>query len=359
MELTIVIPVYNREKYLGRTVKSIYDSGVEVKSLFLVDNNSTDGSLALCKNLAEEHSDIEVFIAEKQGAAVARNVGLDKCETEWVYFFDSDDIFTGLPKVDNEADYDVVCFPTRMVTEEGKETVRWFPKNARIENQILGAFLSTVSGIYRTAWLREKGLRWNEELIIWDDWEFGARVLMNYPRILLLPKAVCHRILLHDDSITGSSYAHNVAGKFRAIEQVDKYIDDIMGERQKEICKKQGIDFSTDSEESKEKVVLEALTKDIYATLYSLFLQCDITAGHVMYETKSLLPKYKELKGCYPIKDTLFYRVFNVDGDKLKTIGTFLKKITGMGMRGSYRLAIAIVRILRESITENGNKEEK
>ncbi len=353
-----MIPVYNREKYLARTVQSIFDSRVAVKSLYLVDNNSTDGSLALCKKLAEEHPCIEVFTAEKQGASVARNVGLDKCKTEWVYFFDSDDIFTGLPKVENEADYDVISFPTRMVKKNGKETVRWFPKNARIENQILGGFISTVSAIYRTAWLREKELRWNEELLIWDDWEFATRVLLNNPRIKLLRKAVCHRILLHDDSITGSSYAHNVAGKFRAIEQVDRYVETAFTERVHSVSEKLGAEYETVSDEFQREILEKANFDKIQPVLFSLYLHCEITAGHVLRETKSVPSNCKELEGCYPIEDACFNEVYSPDKE-YRLRATLLKYLTGAGLRGTYRFAIALVNSLRTALEKKNYAKKK
>jgi glycosyltransferase involved in cell wall biosynthesis len=359
MELTIVIPVYNREKFLERTVQSIFDSRVAMRSLYLVDNNSTDGSLALCKKLSEAYPCIEVFTAEKQGASVARNVGLDKCETEWVYFFDSDDIFTGLPKVENESDYDVISFPTRKVTEDDKEVVRWFPQNAQIENQILGGFLSTQSGIYRTAWLREKELRWNEELIMWDDWEFATRVLMNNPRILLLRKAVCHRILVHADSISGPSFKHNVAGKFRAIEKVYDYVSRVLAERIFGICKKLGVEYEAASEECQKYIMEEAESEDIQAVLFSLYLHCEITAGHVLHETGSLSSKCEDLRGCYPIDKTSFNNAFNVDKEEHKLKATILKYLTGLGMRGTYRIAIAYVSSLRANLKKNTTKRKK
>ncbi len=364
MELTIVIPVYNREKYLERTVRSVLDSRVELKALYLVDNNSTDGSLALCRKLAEEHDVIQVFTAKKQGAAVARNVGLDKCETEWIYFFDSDDIFTGLPGVENEEDYDVVCFPTRMVREDGKSFVRWFAKRALPEDQILGAFISTVSAIYRTAWLREKALRWNEELLMWDDWEFGARVLMNAPRIKMLRKAVCHCILLHDDSITGGSYAHDVKGKFRAIEQLDDYVSNTIQTRRKEICQARGLDYDTiTDEELLDDITAEAMNVDTLSILYSLYLHCEITAGRVLHETKTKKhpSKCRELKGCYPLKNALFNAGYDVEENGYKKKATLLKALTWVGVRGTYRLALDVVHAYREKLIKTVfvNKKEK
>jgi glycosyltransferase involved in cell wall biosynthesis len=356
MELTIVIPVYNRENYLERTVQSIFDSGVEVHSLFLVDNNSTDGSLALCRKLAGEHDCIKVFTAEKQGAAVARNVGLDHCTTEWVYFFDSDDIFTGLPRVENEADYDVVCFSTRMVEKKGKEKVRWFPTSAHVENQVLGAFISTVSALYRTAWLREKGLRWNEKLLIWDDWELGARVLLNHPRIKLLHKKVYHRIFLHDDSITGESYAHNAKGKYDAIRQLDRYIaDGIMQKREKEYVRR-GIDVNNLSNEENDRIFLEVLSTDDFASLYALYLQSELTAGRVIRDVEKGLDS-EELKGSYPPDDTLFTAMFVYHAENYKKFALYLRVLTALGVPGLYRMALKSVADFRKGIEKSNKKK--
>ena len=91
----IVIPVYNRERELRRTFDSVVAQTYRPIHVVLVDNGSTDGSLALCRELkgAYETDDFRITVVEeaKRGPSAARNRGLTCVTEEFVAFLDSDD----------------------------------------------------------------------------------------------------------------------------------------------------------------------------------------------------------------------------------------------------------------------------
>ena len=91
----IVIPVYNREQELRRTFDSVVAQTYRPIHVVLVDNGSTDGSLALCRELkgAYETDDFRITVVEeaKRGPSAARNRGLACVTEEFVAFLDSDD----------------------------------------------------------------------------------------------------------------------------------------------------------------------------------------------------------------------------------------------------------------------------
>ena len=91
----IVIPVYNRERELRRTFDSVVAQTYRPIHVVLVDNGSTDGSLALCRELkgAYETDDFRITVVEeaKRGPSAARNRGLACVTEEFVAFLDSDD----------------------------------------------------------------------------------------------------------------------------------------------------------------------------------------------------------------------------------------------------------------------------
>ena len=96
--LTIIVPVYNREGLITRTLDSIASARQGTLSLMVVDNNSSDRTRAVCEEWAERHRSpvfrIDVFEELRPGAPAARNLGLRHVETPYVYFFDSDDLFS-------------------------------------------------------------------------------------------------------------------------------------------------------------------------------------------------------------------------------------------------------------------------
>lgn len=93
MNLTVIVPVYNVEKYLKNCVDSILNQSYSVSEVLLVDDGSTDGSGRLCEYLAEENELVRVIHKKNGGLGFARNTGLDNLrnETTHVMFVDSDD----------------------------------------------------------------------------------------------------------------------------------------------------------------------------------------------------------------------------------------------------------------------------
>lgn len=89
--ISVIVPVYNAEKYLQRCIDSIISQTFESFELILIDNSSTDSSLAICKKNEGEFAQIRVLCEEKKGASSARNTGLINALGEYVTFVDSDD----------------------------------------------------------------------------------------------------------------------------------------------------------------------------------------------------------------------------------------------------------------------------
>lgn len=87
------MPVYNREKYLEETIKSILGQRYSNFELIIVDDGSTDNSLNIAKEMANQDERITVIsLEENKGCAVARNEGLKRARGEFITQFDSDDV---------------------------------------------------------------------------------------------------------------------------------------------------------------------------------------------------------------------------------------------------------------------------
>jgi len=89
--ISVIIPVYNCEKWLEACVSSLINQSYKDFEILLVNDGSTDGSEAVCKSLAGEHCCIRYFSKENGGAASARNLGLDNAKGDYVAFVDADD----------------------------------------------------------------------------------------------------------------------------------------------------------------------------------------------------------------------------------------------------------------------------
>ena len=91
-KISIIIPVYNAEKYLRQCLDSILNQSFRDFEVLLIDDGSKDGSGEICDEYAEKDKRIRVWHQENQGVSGARNVGLKNAQGEWIYFPDADDI---------------------------------------------------------------------------------------------------------------------------------------------------------------------------------------------------------------------------------------------------------------------------
>lgn len=89
--LSIIVPVYNVEKYLAQCIDSILAQTFRDFELILVDDGSPDNCPALCDAAAQKDARIRVIHQKNGGLSAARNAGLDIARGEWVSFIDSDD----------------------------------------------------------------------------------------------------------------------------------------------------------------------------------------------------------------------------------------------------------------------------
>lgn len=91
MIVSIIIPVYNAEKFVGRCVESILSQTFQDFEILLVDDGSKDESLVKCKELQQTDARIRVFSKENGGPSSARKLGVKNAKGEFVFFVDADD----------------------------------------------------------------------------------------------------------------------------------------------------------------------------------------------------------------------------------------------------------------------------
>lgn len=90
-KISVIVPVYNAEKYLSRCAESILSQTYQNIELILVNDGSNDGSLQLCRQIAKKDPRAKVLDKPNGGAASARNLGLDHATGDFIGFCDADD----------------------------------------------------------------------------------------------------------------------------------------------------------------------------------------------------------------------------------------------------------------------------
>lgn len=89
--LSIVIPVFNAERYIADCVASLENRKSKGIEILLVNDGSTDSSLAVCHCLAQGNNTIRVIDSENKGVSAARNLGMQNANGKWILFVDADD----------------------------------------------------------------------------------------------------------------------------------------------------------------------------------------------------------------------------------------------------------------------------
>lgn len=127
MKLSIVIPVYNTEKYLEKCLASCVNQEVEKADyeIVVVDDGTKDNAMAIALRYQENYPNIKIFSQENAGLSATRNMGLSHCSGDYVWFVDSDDYIEegALSLIFNkiEDNPDVICIQAK---RSDKETAR-------------------------------------------------------------------------------------------------------------------------------------------------------------------------------------------------------------------------------------------
>lgn len=110
IKVSIVIPVYNVEKYLDKCIKSVLKQSHENLEIIMVDDGSTDNSGKIADSYLEKDSRIKVIHKKNEKVSAARNTGIDAATGEYVCFADADDYLMGWMVWDDKEDYRFIFF---------------------------------------------------------------------------------------------------------------------------------------------------------------------------------------------------------------------------------------------------------
>lgn len=125
MYFSIIVPVYNVEKYLNRCIDSILSQGFKSYEIILVDDGATDSCPAICDKYGLLSNKIKVVHQKNGGLSKARNVGMEKAIGQYIMFLDSDDwiaeySLSTFAKIIDKDQCDLIVGRARTISDEGK-----------------------------------------------------------------------------------------------------------------------------------------------------------------------------------------------------------------------------------------------
>lgn len=224
-ELSIVVPVFNRENLVRPTLQALEAQTLRPLRVILVDNCSTDSTMSVLKEWAEKVSSpefqVDVLSETSPGACAARNRGLSSVNSGIVSFIDSDDIpdphYAGkiLETFNSYPDTDLLVWRKSVRQSDGRRRILPRRFGDILKGQILHSAIATSTFAVRTAFLREAGGWNNLNIPCWQDWELGIRLLSFDPRIHFIDESLV-TVCPTADSITGTRFADK-AGKWEKV----------------------------------------------------------------------------------------------------------------------------------------------
>ena len=216
-QISIIVPVYNTEKYLHRCVDSILAQTYTDFELLLIDDGSTDSSGAICDEYAMKDSRVRVFHKENGGASSARNLGLDNAEGEWITFVDSDDwIDVGFYEdmvsttMSNKCDM-VVC--SVAIEHFGQCIHKLHCPMEYAEKRSMLNYTMIEGPIYSSLYnklicrniIKNNNLSFDVRLGLWDDMWFVLRIRFLATHIVIVNKSFYHYEYMTPCSLTKES----------------------------------------------------------------------------------------------------------------------------------------------------------
>lgn len=236
-KVSVIVPVYNVEKFLNRCVKSIVGQSYQNLEIILVNDGSTDGSPAICDQWESCDHRIKTIHKKNGGLSSARNAGLEKATGDYIMFEDSDDWLDKelIRKCVNrmqEDNSDMVIFGYRKVNEEEKKLGEFTFGNQsysreEMTSQLFQRILEMSFGyawnkMYHLETIKKSGLKFDGEIIDREDLVFNIQ-LLNYLNKISYLEFVGYSYLQR-----GTSLLHNASlSRMKSVNIFCKKIDDI------------------------------------------------------------------------------------------------------------------------------------
>lgn len=216
--ISILVPVYNVERYLARCIDSVLSQSFQEWELILVDDGSTDNCPRICDEYANKDKRIKVIHKLNGGLPSARQVGFINAVGEYLIFLDSDDwllpnsLCVLINAIQSDGGYDIARSIVCRVDDKGKQWLEHYD----VEKEIIkrGDFFALLntdsiapylhSGIYRADLFTEKSFQFlvNNKISVGEDWITNYYIAPNVNRVKYI-ETTTYAYFLNTSSMMG------------------------------------------------------------------------------------------------------------------------------------------------------------
>ncbi|MCI6517100.1 MAG: glycosyltransferase [Lachnospiraceae bacterium] len=232
-KVSIVIPCYNAEKTIARTLDSLMIQTCQDFCVLAVNDGSEDNTKEIIEKYSRQHPkmDIRLTNIKNSGVSKARNVALDQCETEYVAFLDADDLYhpiflkTYIDQMENN--FADICIG-RYCWNEFEKLNEIKSVQSITSEQLLDMYfhkrinkLGFWGGIYRRNIIKENGLQFTENIKYGEDSEFFCKYLYHCKKAVFVDaKLYCY---INESTSAMHRISYDKTQNIKAFERIIKY----------------------------------------------------------------------------------------------------------------------------------------
>lgn len=214
--ISIIIPVYNLEKYIPKCLDSLINQTYNNIEIICVNDGSSDNSLQVLNEYAQKDSRIKVINQKNQGVSVARNVGIDNATGDYIIFVDGDDWIDldtceYLMEYMSQSNADLLYFNNRNVYKNGR---CYNPCRLKLDNLVASNLfenfenkkfilnnLSCFRFLYKSKFILDNNAKFIEDLSCGEDNIFVLSLLCTNPKIVCIPQTFYNYYLGRENSL--------------------------------------------------------------------------------------------------------------------------------------------------------------
>ncbi|PCJ95893.1 MAG: hypothetical protein COA50_08005 [Flavobacteriaceae bacterium] len=224
MKLSILIPLYNKEKYIERCMESLLaqDLATSEYEIIIVDDGSKDSGPIIAQKYVENNANIQLIRQKNQGPSVARNRCLEAAKGDYLYFLDADDylvanVLKTLLELGTQHDLEILEFNTKEITEDTiLESTPQNPQDVSVDI-MEGITYVAEKGFRNEAWryfvkrslLTDTGIKFIEGTL-YEDAIFTASLFLKANRMAKLDMDVHRYAIVENSIVTSKDRSHNL-----------------------------------------------------------------------------------------------------------------------------------------------------
>lgn len=243
--ISVIIPVYNVEKFLEKCLESILKQTLKEFEVLLINDGSTDRSLEICHKFQQKYPNIiRVFNNQNQGSSISRNQGINEAKGEYIQFIDSDDwieetMFEEMYRKIKKDNSDIVIsgyIREDRILNSNLEMIPITSKSDKyfwLSDKALIPY--TPNKLYKRDKILDFKLKFEAEIRLSEDLLFNIQYMLMSQKVSVLPKAFYHYIIHGENTVLNLEKRKDI---FKVFKKIDDFLNQNGKSKEQEILSK-------------------------------------------------------------------------------------------------------------------------